>query len=246
MTKIKSIIALLAAGLIAVSCGSKRQAQSAPLTNNVEQAGQTSQTVQPSPTSPTGQTKPSRSEAQWTDVYIPVRVTLTEPVSLSLSGRATMVRDKAIAINLKFLGIMDVADITVTTDSVYVVDKHHKMYFAEPLKTLLGRHQMTVGQMQDMIMGVDMAEAQTLSFANPGSDDPVTVTFSAYQMTPAGPMATDVNVIAPLKKLEVSASLGWSPDRAKWNTGRQVIPALPAGGYNRLTVANISAMLKGI
>lgn len=236
---IKSIYTL-AAGLLAMtialtSCHSSKQSAKQPKNSPVSEAI----------SSGTQNVEPQQEEARWHDVYMPVRVSLRSPMSLSLSGRATLVRDSAIHISLRFLGIVEVAEINITTDSVFMVDKHHKYLFAEPLQKVLGKHQLTIGQMQDIMLGTALGEASELTFNNPGSDKPVTVAFSGYTASPAGNIARQVTVSAPVNRYNVNASLEWSVDKARWDTGRTVNFTPPAG-YRRVTLDNALEMLRGI
>ena len=154
-------------------------------------------------------------------------------------------RDSAINISMRVLG-MEVAVVNVTPDSVVMADKFHKYLFAEPLAAVLGSHSMTVGEMQDIMLGANLGEARTLTFNNPGSDTPVTVTFGDYATTPAGEMAGSVRVDAPVHSSQVKASLTWELDKASWNTARTVSFKTPVKGYKRVTMSNALSMLKNL
>lgn len=92
------------------------------------------------------------SYTEWTDVYLPVNLSLSSPKKLSVSGRATMVRDKEINISLRLLG-MEVAVIYINTEKAYVVDKYHKMYLCEDLDKLLGGYDVTIADLQNLLLG---------------------------------------------------------------------------------------------
>lgn len=194
------------------------------------------------------------SPRQWRDVYMPVKVSLKSPMSMSLSGRATMVRDSLINISLRFMGFVEVAEINITADSVVMLDKHNDYMFAEPLQAVMGSHNITVGQMQDIILGcavpgsvpgADRSENQ-LAFGNPGSDKPLTVTYSDFADTPAGQLAQLITVQAPVKSTDVTATIDWNLKSAKWNSGRKTRFITPSKGYKRITMSNAMRMLKSM
>jgi hypothetical protein len=159
-------------------------------------------------------------------------------MSMSLSGRATIVRDSLVNVSMRVLG-MEVAVVNMTPDSVVFVDKYHKYLFAESLHSLMGSHNLSLGDIQDIILGLKPnAPLNQLSFNNPGSEKPVTVSFSDFVETPAGNISQTVAVEAPLSKSEVAAELIWSASSAEWNSGRTVDFVTPSKGYKRVTVQN--------
>lgn len=92
------------------------------------------------------------SYGAWTDVKIPVKLHIRSPKQFSIGGTMTMVSGKSISISLKFFG-MEVAQLAVTNDSVYAFYKMDKVYFAEDLASLMGDFPVTVGNIQNLIMG---------------------------------------------------------------------------------------------
>ena len=50
-------------------------------------------------------------------------------------------------------GIGRSGDLTVTDDSITVIDKYHKFYLAEPVSVLLGGVGFTVNNLQDILLG---------------------------------------------------------------------------------------------
>lgn len=88
----------------------------------------------------------------WSDVEMPVRLQLSSPKSVSISGKAVMVRDKEIYLSFRMLGF-EVASVYMNTDSVYAADKYHKVMFAESLTAVTGKLGVTIGNIQDMLTG---------------------------------------------------------------------------------------------
>lgn len=226
MKKFLSIIAVAALTLLAASCSTHRVATGDGITP------QTTKNVEKS------------RNATWQNVQIPVRVSLDKPMSFTMSGRATMFRDSLINISMRVLG-MEVAVINLNADSLYIVDKFHKYYFAEPLGSVLGSHEMSVADIQDIIMGTNVGEASEITFNNPGSAEPVRVQYSDFTATPAGNMAQNIDISAPVTGKDVEASLQWTASKAKWDGDAAVrFKAPDATSYTRITMANVLKMLQ--
>lgn len=179
----------------------------------------------------------------WHDLRIPLKISIDSPASISASGRATMVRDSLVDISLRVFGF-EVAMAHITADSVYLIDKYHKQYFAESLGTVMGSHPITVGQLQNMLLG--RVKSDRLTFTNPRAKGDVTVDFSDYAFTTRGPIATQVSLNVPLEKLDISALLEWNASSARWDTYQRTTFTRPGGKYRRVSTASIKDMLKGI
>jgi hypothetical protein len=182
----------------------------------------------------------------WHDVYMPVKVKLNSPSSMSLSGRATIVRDSLVNLSMRMLGI-EVAVVNITPDSLMLVDKYHKYLFSESLQSVMGSHKISLGEIQDIMLGLNSnAPLNKLTFNNPGSEKPVEVTFGDFADTPAGKVAETVTLTAPLKKTDVEAQLMWTTGSATWNSGRTVDYATPVKGYKRVTLDSALKMFKSM
>lgn len=233
--KIRKIIGLLAVIALTVtvtaSCGSSRKAV-------VTGAGNAAvQTV--------GVQTPA-VPGEWQNVVMPVRVTLRSPKNVSLSGRVTMIRDSVINLSMRILG-MEVATVNVTADSVWIADRFHKYVFSESTGRVLGSHRLTVGQMQDILFGIDTDGADRLTFDNPGGGTPVTVRFGDFRDTPAGRMAAAIDIEAQVGKTPVDAGLQWSPERAEWNNpSRAVSFKSNFRGYTRVTLDDVLGVLRSL
>lgn len=134
------LVAIMAAGMSA--CSSRRAAvagSSSPSKRvkamNVAEVGTLAETYQ-----------------NWETFYAPFTLRISEPMDMSVSGRATMVRDKYIYLSLRMLGF-EVATVYVNSDSAYVADKYHKILAAESISSLTAGTGLTVGDLQDILMG---------------------------------------------------------------------------------------------
>lgn len=88
----------------------------------------------------------------WSDVKIPVRLRIENPKPFSVSGTMTMVAGQSIGLSLRVFG-MEVAQLSVTTDSIYALYKMDKLYFAEDISGFMGDFPVTVGNIQALLLG---------------------------------------------------------------------------------------------
>lgn len=88
----------------------------------------------------------------WQDVAMPVRISLTQPKRVSFQAKATMKRDQWIHFSVRLLGF-ELASVFVTNDSVHAIDKYHKLYLSESLSKLIGGADITIGDIQDLMLG---------------------------------------------------------------------------------------------
>lgn len=90
--------------------------------------------------------------ADWTTLSVPVKIELSQPKHFSISGRAYMRRDQSVMFSLRFLG-MEVANIYIDNDSVFIAEKFHKYYIAEDVKSLLGGYPLSIADLQSLLIG---------------------------------------------------------------------------------------------
>lgn len=138
-------IALIAAIFAASSLTSCRSSRTSQTSTPVETAEAT--------------TLKKRAEAvkatikPWSTLKMPVTLKLSSPAKVTLSGTSVMDRGKAVSISLRFMGMIDVGSLTVTTDSITVIDKYHKIFMRESTKSLLNGLPLTVNDLQDLLLG---------------------------------------------------------------------------------------------
>lgn len=93
------------------------------------------------------------SQGAWTSMQASGTVKLGGGKSLSSAMQMRMVRDKFIYISLRPMLGIEVGKIVIMNDSVLVVDKYHKRYIAEPISLITNDIPVTVGIMQDILLG---------------------------------------------------------------------------------------------
>lgn len=230
----KNILFLaVAAAMMAVmtSCGSQRNTVVAP--QNIAGSGTGS-------VSASGNTEVT----DWYNLYIPARVVVKTQKSLSLPARVTMVRDSVINISMRMLG-MEVAAVQITPDSVWVVDKFHKYVFSDDTRQLLGKYDISMGQIQNLLLGIGGEGSEALSYAAGGTI--VEVAYGDFVTVPAGSMATELTIDARLPKQRITGSLEWQTDQAVWNDPSRTVKFNTSfRGYTRVGRQQVAAILKGL
>lgn len=184
----------------------------------------------------------SVTRGSWHDVYMPVKVSAVKPINQSLSGRATMVRDSMVHISMRMLGF-EVAVLHVENDTMWVIDKFHKYQFAESLDKILGSHKMSLGALQDIMLGLN--EGDMRQFKNPSNNESVTITYEDRRDTPAGLLASTVAINAPMPRDDMEATFYWDLNAAKWNENRTV-KFSPNDGYRKVTLDDVLKALKAM
>lgn len=132
---------IIVAALIAGGCSSQRKAATSASTTPVKTG------------SPVMRLAGAYAAGEvWTDFYAPFSLKISSPMSFSLSGRATMVRDRSILLSLRMLGI-EMAQLYVDNDSARLVDKYHRCFCSVPTASLTAAAGITLGNLQDMMLG---------------------------------------------------------------------------------------------
>lgn len=89
----------------------------------------------------------------WQSVSMPVKVQITSPKRISVSGTAKMVNGKALTISLRMLGLVDVATIYADADSVLLVSRAASLYVCEPMAALTKYTGLTLSDLQAALLG---------------------------------------------------------------------------------------------
>lgn len=92
------------------------------------------------------------SYKNWNDVEIPIDLEMIQPQEMAVSGKATMVKDQSIYISIRVFGF-EAANIYINNDSIHATYKMGKLYIADDLKKLLKGYPVTVGDVQNILLG---------------------------------------------------------------------------------------------
>lgn len=210
---IYSLLAVLMIATAMSSCASKKAVEPEYQPQTQTQTGTRTQTDT--------QTEPVVAK-EWQDLYVPVSFNLRSPKNFSLSGRATMIRDKEITISLRFLG-MEVAVLDITPTAITAIDKYHRMALTEHIEHILQDHNLTIADLQDALLG--KASEKIMKKLD---STPVNVTYGPMVSTPEGDMTRYVTVSARIAGMPVEFELSYKPDKAEWNSGRTVNVTIPS------------------
>jgi len=143
MTALICTLATLALLLTGCSAGKKAQKTETPETVPTEIALQTP--VQRYDALCAGYT-------DWQDVSMPLKVTLTSPKKPGFSARAVMRHNEWITMSIRMLGF-EVASLWIDRDSIHAVDRYHKLYLSESVSRALAGTDITIGNIQDLLLG---------------------------------------------------------------------------------------------
>ncbi|MDE6368794.1 MAG: DUF4292 domain-containing protein, partial [Muribaculaceae bacterium] len=96
----------------------------------------------------------------WTDVSMSVKCTLRSPKSMTVSGKATMIRGEELRLSLRMLGF-EVGGLYVDRDSVFFYEKLNRTMVVESMAKLTDATGLTLSDIQDILLG---------QLAYPGTD----------------------------------------------------------------------------
>lgn len=88
----------------------------------------------------------------WSSLRVPVTLRVSGPKNISIGGTATMVRDKSLAISLRFFG-MEIGSLYVGSDSLVVIDKVNRQYMVQPVGDALAGFDVNISNLQDLLLG---------------------------------------------------------------------------------------------
>lgn len=88
----------------------------------------------------------------WSEVRMPIKMSLSEPRRLSVSGTLNMQYGKALSITLKAL-FFEIATVYADNDSLIVVSKMADAYYKESLESLRRYSGLDLRDMQSLLLG---------------------------------------------------------------------------------------------
>lgn len=171
------------------------------------------------------------AEQVWTDLYVPVKLELTEPARMSISGRATIVRDRSIYLSLRMIG-MEVATVYVDADSIFATEKVHRQMIAVGFDATLGR-KLTVGELQDLLLGDPDARVKKLPKA------------LAYDVERQESGTVSVNLRVDAGRKSYAGRLIWDMGAAQYDTGSPRQWKRPSG-YTVIQPSKLPALLESL
>ncbi|MCM1451865.1 MAG: DUF4292 domain-containing protein [Clostridium sp.] len=170
----------------------------------------------------------------WRDVQMPVTVTMIDDddKGQSMSGRLAMVRDSAIEISLRAMGV-EAALAYIDPDTVVVVDKYHKQYLAEPYPSVFGASGLSLGNLQDALLGAPFSpQSMPEAWSGRAQDEILqSVVFQDEDALVVGLYGDkDIDVLVQIADKRARMAIKFNYDQAKWDTGRKIRLRAPKGG----------------
>ncbi len=235
----------------------------------------------------------------WTDLSVPVKVSVSKPKKVSVSGTLSMVYGKVLSLSLKML-FFEVGTVYIDTDSVLVVSRPAGAYYSESLDRFTASTGFSLSDVQSLLLGqlfspgngtatlseaadYELSERADLSdndltawrltprrtvpgvawsftaisprsvtssaspqlFALDAAAEAGTVacTFAQSELSPAGVIASMMQIKGTVKKHSIDAVISASSSKARWNSGLSVSrPSIPEGA-RRMTTEQVFRLL---
>lgn len=89
---------------------------------------------------------------EWKNLKLPVSIK-SKQLGVGLSGQAWMSRGNEIYMSLRFMGMIEVAVLSVKGDSVVAIDKYHKIYVAERISNFMHGLPFNIEDLQNLLLG---------------------------------------------------------------------------------------------
>ncbi len=204
---------LVVVALLAAACSSSRKAADSSATQARVPAKRSAITSQL-----------AESYKDWTDLYIPLKLELSKPIDFSLSGRATMIRNKSIHLSVRILGL-EMAVAHITEDSVWLVNKYDKYVCAAPTSSIFGENKFTLSDIQDVMLG-------RACYPGKGTLAPTRATEQLFSVN----QRNDSTLLLPRK----------TPKGASWHYILNAVPQLTALNVDLANGAGLSFNYSGI
>lgn len=169
----------------------------------------------------------SQSDVPWTDVQIPVKVALSNPVKISASGTLSMIYGKSIRLSIKFFG-MEVASAYADHDTLVVMTPG--VHFAESFGLVSSRTGLTLEGLQTLLLGQKLHGSKEVV---PRNEDflirrrgtvVASFSFADFCVTQGGPVAGEISATATIGRNQVDALLTTNPRRAQWDRDITIQP----------------------
>ncbi len=235
--KIKTIAPMiLLVAMIVNSCGSSKSIGTE--SGNGGFPPQIEEQYPPEKTTKSDSTVRSRSEKEWQSLQVPLKMRMRSPKSISLSAKASFVRDEETTISFRMLG-MEVACMHFDRDSIIIYEKLNHTMLAEAVPKLTQYTGFGVGEMQDLVLGT--ASIEGLLIIARQYLDQCDVDKSDYVTTTYGEFPSEVSLEIVKDKFKLSASFSYDYDKAKWD---EKVPAFRKPDPSKYRVVKLKDLLK--
>lgn len=168
---------------------------------------------------------------QWDNVQIPVTLDISQPVSFTVNGTATMVRGEYIYMSFRLMGF-EVAQAYMDPHEADLVIKPMKTWIQEPVSDRLSSRNTDFVTLQEAMLG----DPKSLEAIVPSS-------VSVKRMGTA--TAPSFRAQTKLKGMTFDMTVSWDIDDARWDVARPATFKAPApgSGYSKTTLKNATNLL---
>lgn len=199
------------------------------------------------------------SAAVWEDFYAPVSVNISAGGEMSASGRLTMLRGKGIFLSIRALGI-EGGIVCINQDSIFAVDKVNKVFVADDYASVLGKYELTLENLQDILLGRTFMPTNSLDSITWGIVDNGTLNAVQFDMPDSAkaicsyskranangiemPSSASIQPYVPDKnEPSLSLLINYNVNNVKWNENREIKFRRPSG----YRLINIKALMKAL
>lgn len=157
---------------------------------------------------------PEGHSASWQLLEVPVKLSMSKPMSMSMSGKLIVKRDSAAYLSLRMLG-MEVAYAYADADSAVLCDRYHKLYLAEPLEKLLPRGHNKVSDLQRLLMGGDKR-----------SEVAKQLIYGQMSQTPYGDVPSSIGYEGKIGRQQIDVELQLNYEKTKYDDPGTRMPVL--------------------
>lgn len=163
-----------------------------------------------------------QEEATWSNVQMPVTLSMVKPTKMSISGTATLVRGEYVYVSLRFLGF-EVGQINVTPEVADVVLKQpQKLWMQTPVARRLEQLDIPFTSLQEILMGNRDFMSKVPSNLK--------VEFAGTDAKP------EVTVSGKFNDKELQLTLTWNLSSAKWNLDSPKTFSEPGSNFQKITL----------
>lgn len=168
-------------------------------------------------------------EPTWTNVTMPVKVSISEPVHFTMNGTATMVRNEYVLVTFRYFGF-DVASLCLTPESIdMVVKMPQKAWLHEPIGDRLTKRGLQFSTLQEAMLG-----NRSVLKLLPESID----------VTPGGSETSpEITVRTTVRGRKIEVSLSYNLEAAKWNRQNPPHFTAPGSDYTKMTLESAVKLL---
>lgn len=147
-------------------------------------------------------------DTSWHTLSVPVKLSTTSPLRVSMSGKAFLVNDSLINVSVRLLG-MEVGGVRVTADTITCLDRFHGYILEVPMAEITKSTGLRLMDIQDILLGKQELPANIKKY----------ITLTVKEAAEPGLCPQSVNVKAIGKDREIAGTITYTPNKAEIDKG---------------------------